>query len=339
MTTPYPSSSVVLVRPISAIALSLLLCVTLAVPAYATEVETDGFTVRIPPGYRKLLKAELDTSAFNFPMATAFMKGDPEIHVYVKGEPPEPQAAICVIHMALEQDTGRLSDKEFAEAQSMLRGMLGATFKMDKRTFEDSYDAIEIRCRLEDIPTSGGVEGDVRFMLVGCGKYAAFLGLVNYKPDYAADAELEWTNMVGGMKIHPPTDWMFWLMLLLGFSGFFLFIGRVLLKKPPPRRYGSDFGEPFGAPRPSTSGRSSDGMPIFGEEVQRQTVNMHVPRAGNEMPQAAPDGLADPVKQPVERAPLPPRGEGGEDGPGGGLVSTLPPSGRWSDQFGKKGGS
>lgn len=311
----------------------LLLSLVAAPVAHAGPVETDGFTVNVPAGYRKMLKAELDASAFKFPMAHAFISGDPVIHVFVKGVAPEPEAAVCVVYMELEEEAGRLSDKEFAQAQAQMRGMLGAEFKMTKRTFDGEYDAIQVQCRLENIPTAMGVEGDVRFMVIGCGKSAAMIGLVNYQPEYAADADVEWTAMVGSIDLHPPTDWMFMLMLAASLGGIVFFIGRVLLMKPPKPSYARSGGFDYTQPAPDTGGRSMDGMPIYGEEVQRQAANVPVPRSGDEMPQVAPTGLVDPAKSPVERAPLPARG-GGDVTPGeagSGLISTLPPGGRWSD--------
>lgn len=339
-------------RPIHSSCVFVLLLLLAAPPALAEEVETDGFTVRIPVGYRKMLDSEAGEGSFTFPMADAFLSGEPDMKTYFKGSWPEPEAAIVAIYMPMKGDQSSISDAELGMAGDQLGAMLPQGFSMQKKTFQGEYEGIVIRCRLEDIHTADGLEGELRMATIACGDYAVFLGLVNFGPDSSANADLEWTQLLGSLDIDPPTNWTMVLLILLSCSSGIVFIGRVLLKKPPQIRYGTGDGNAF--PPRGTGGRIMDGLPTYGQEPAPapdfSTATSDLPPAHTPVPApnvpTQPGGPLVPERREAPRterpAAPPPRPQSPEPtpatpaGPGSGLKSTLPPSGRWSDQFGGK---
>ncbi|MDJ0973337.1 MAG: hypothetical protein QNJ98_02610 [Planctomycetota bacterium] len=338
-------------HPIRTSCLLAFLLMLAAATAHAEEVETDGFTVKIPPGYTKLLDSEAGTGGFTFPMANNFMGGEPDMKTYFKGSWPEPDAAIVAIYMPMKGDQTSISDAELGIAGDQLGAMLPQGFSMEKKTFQGEFEGIVIRCRLEDIPTAHGIEGEFRMATIACGDYAVFLGLVNFSSDAGATADMEWTRLLGSLDIHPPTDWMMILLIALSCSSVIIFFVKVLLKKPPQIRYATDSGSTY-APR-GTGGRTMDGLPDYGRPPEAEpapaftpaTADLppaHTPVPPPNRPQTEPGtGLGDPLAtpapapQPAKPAPRPqPTPASTPDAPGSGLRSTLPASGRWSDQFG-----
>ena len=341
-------------HPIRTSCLYVLLLLVAATPAHAEEVETDGFTVKIPPGYTKLLDSEAGSGGFTFPMANAFMSGEPDMKTYFKGSWPEPEAAIVAIYMPMKGDQTSISDAELGMAGDQLGAMLPQGFSMEKKTFQGEFEGIIIRCRLEDIPTAHGIEGELRMATIACGDYAVFLGLVNFSADAGTSADMEWTRLLGSLDIDPPTDWTMILLIALSFSSGIIFIVKVLLKKPPQIRYATDTGSTY-APR-GTGGRSMDGLPVYGQQPEPAgntftpatadlpPPNTPVPPPNQPLQPSGPrTGLEDPLATPkpsTPRQPAPrpaPAPASTPDGPGSGLRSTLPASGRWSDQFGGNG--
>ncbi len=280
---------------------SVLLALSVAVsPAYAGEkLEGDGYVLEVPSGFVEAMSLsgsgdmKITSKLGNLPI-----DGMPEVTVFIAGLETEPRGTIMVSRVDVKSGHEIESVEDLGMDQiQLLQSRMGEGFSFKKRKVGE-YDAVEIMMEAD----ATGEEHTVRILSIACGEFIVVVMMQTLDGEFPA-AQTDWNRMVESVKIDKGLP----KVVLYGAIALGVTLLLIVLMKV-------------------AGGGGSTRQPLSYNQFEMDAYGASSSNVGYTSPYAETG-----AQQTAAAPPPPPPSPVGNDGAGPGLVSTLPPSGRWSD--------